>query len=507
MYEVMLVDDEKLIIEGLKNIIDWDNIGLKVRETAQNGDEALKKFKEKHVDIIVTDINMPKLTGLELINEIKKINSTTKFAILSGYDEFAYAKEAIKYGVENYILKPIDEEEFKGALIKMVNDLDYKKNEKNNVLDKNRKLIQYINNNIDESYIYEIEDSIGIEFKNRNYTISDIIINSNNQEEGNYSNINEIIDKYTTKEYEILYKNDGQVILINSWDKNISRNDILKYYEIIKDKIIEELNEDVFISIGDTVEDIKNLYLSYEVSKNLKKYILTEGMNKCICKENFKDIKENKIYFREEIDHINKLIIEKNIKGVEEYISDILEDNELNPKNIYDFSIKVIILIDKIYEEFKVDKKYGYDSLSNNIIELYKESSRENIKLFIIREIEELIESMYVNTIKYSPVVQQLVNIVKDKYYKELSLKTLSYQYNINSSYLGQVFSKETGISFSEYLNKTKNMKAKDLILNTNMKINDIAKAVGYIDTSYFYRKFKKYYGVCPSTLREMKNY
>ncbi|MEG0641996.1 MAG: AraC family transcriptional regulator, partial [Clostridium sp.] len=111
------------------------------------------------------------------------------------------------------------------------------------------------------------------------------------------------------------------------------------------------------------------------------------------------------------------------------------------------------------------------------------------------------------NTIKYSPVIAQIINNVNERYYEELSLKTLANQYNINSSYLGQVFAKELGVSFSEYLNSTKNIKAKELILNTNMKINDIAKAVGYPDTSYFYRKFKKYYGVCPSTLREIKNY
>ena len=97
--------------------------------------------------------------------------------------------------------------------------------------------------------------------------------------------------------------------------------------------------------------------------------------------------------------------------------------------------------------------------------------------------------------------------MINEEYKEELSLKTLAAKYRINSSYLGQIFSKEVGVSFSEYLNKVKNTKAKELILNTNMKINNIAREVGYTDTSYFYRKFKKYYGVCPSTLREMKNY
>lgn len=506
MYDVMLVDDEKLITQGLMNIIDWENLGLKVREIAHNGEEALNKFKEKAVDIIVTDISMPKLTGLELISEIRKINSKTRFTILTGYDEFAYAKEAIKYGVESYILKPINEEELEEVMASIVRSLDYKKKEKNILLDKNRKLIQYLEEILDENFIYDMKDSISIDIYNKIYTVANIKFMKKEDEEDRVD-IEDIVDGYTNDRYEILYKYDDQAILINSWDKNISRNEIINYYEGIKENLIKESKKEIFMSIGDTVFDIKDIRKSYKVANDLKKYILTEGTNKCIYKENIRDIKEKKMNFKEEIDYINKLIIEKSNKDLEKYISEILENKELTPKNIYDFSIKIIILIDDISNEFKLEKKYGRDSLSNTIIKLCNESTRKSVKAFIIREIEELIEAMYKSTVKYSPVVQQIVNIVDDRYYEELSLKILAHQYNINSSYLGQIFSKETGSSFSEYLNKTKNMKAKELILNTNMKINDIAKAVGYIDTSYFYRKFKKYYGVCPSTLREMKNY
>lgn len=506
MYDVMLVDDEKLITQGLMNIIEWENLGLKVREIAQNGEEALNKFKERAVDIIVTDISMPKLTGLELISEIRKINSKTRFTILTGYDEFAYAKEAIKYGVESYILKPINEEELEEVMVSIVRSLDHKKKEKNILLDKDRKLIQYLEGMIDENFIYYMKDSISIDIYNKIYTVANIkFMRSEDDEEP--LDIEDIIERYTNDGYEILYKYDGQAILINSWNENISRNEIINYYERVKEIIINEYKNEIFIAIGDTAFDIKDIRKSYKVANDLKKYILTEGSNKCLYKENIRNVNEKKMSFKEEIDYINKLIIEKNNKDLESYISEILENKELTPKNIYDFSIKVIILIDNISNEFKLEKKYGRNSLSNTIIELCNESTRESVKAFIVREIEELINDMYKNIVKYSPVVQQIVNIVNNRYYEELSLKTLAHQYNINSSYLGQIFSKETGSSFSEYLNTTKNMKAKELILNTTMKINDIAKAVGYIDTSYFYRKFKKYYGVCPSTLREMKNY
>ena len=486
----MLVDDEKLIIEGLMNIIEWEDIRLKVIETARNGYEALEKFKNNSVDIIVTDINMPKITGLELIKEVRKINSNTKFIILTGYDEFNYAIEAIEYSVEKYILK----------------DLDNKKIEINKILDKNTKLIEYIESKLNENYIYEIKESIDISTENKSYTVANIII-SRKDKDGDFIKISEIIEKYTYGEYEILHKYNDQVILINSWEKDISRDIVIKYYEDIKDKLSNESNESIFISIGDLVSDIKDLSKSYNIANNLKEYILTVGTNECIYMEKVENLKEDNISFIEEIDCINRLIIERNIKVLKRFIYEILDNKELSPKNIYDFSIKVLILIDSIANDLQIEGKYGKYSLSNSIIQICEESTRENIRSFILSEIEELIESMYMSTIKYSPIVQQIVNIINDRYDEELSLKTLAYQYNINSSYLGQIFSKETEVSFSEYLNKIRNIKAKELILNTNMKINDISKEVGYADTSYFYRKFKKYYGVSPSTLREMKNY
>ena len=506
MYKVMLVDDEKLIIEGLKNIIDWKELGLEVVETALNGKEAFDKFNENKIDIIITDINMPQVTGLELIKYIRDIDLNIKFVILTGYDEFNYAKEAIKYDVNNYILKPINEEELKDTLINIVRELDKKNKRDIEILDKNRKLLQYINGNLDREFIYSIEKILNIDIYSKKYTVASIHITS--EYDGDlFSNIRDIIDNNTSNGYEILNSNEGQAVLINSWDNNIEKKDIINYYENIKNKIIKKLESYIFIAIGEVVDKITEIDVSYDIAKELKKYSLTEEKNSCIYLDLIKDKKEKRITFKEEIDILNKYIIERDIVEIERIVGEIIDNEELTPRNIYDFSIKVIILIDEISNELKINRNYKSDNLSSTIVDLCNENTRESINTFIISEIKEIVDIMSSNDNKYSPVIQQIINIVEDKYYEELSLKTLSYKYNINSSYLGQIFSKEVGMSFSEYLNKIKNLKAKDLILNTNMKINDIAKMVGYIDSSYFYRKFKKYYGVSPSTLREMKNY
>lgn len=506
MYKVMLVDDEKLITEGLKNLIDWEKLNLKVVATANNGEEALRKLKEEKVHIVITDINMPVMTGLDLIKEVKGKDNKTNFIILSGYDEFSYAKKAIEYGVDSYILKPIDEEELEKTLIKLLARIEKSKKEKKDVLYKNTKLLQFINGKINKEEILKIEDELNIPLRGKSYTVSSIILNKKN-EDGKYINIDEIIEEYSGKNYELLHKFDGQTILINSWDLDVKNEDILKYFNFIKDKLIEKIEGDVFIAVGDVTKDIDLLKNSLNSSNKLKKYILTEGTNICLTSEDVTNIKDYKTNFSKEIERLNKIIIEKDGSGAKMFLEGLIDDIALTPKNIYDLSIRVVMLIDKISDEFKVDKKYVKDSLSSNIVELCSESTRDSIKAFLVSEIEELISVMYSTTKRYSPVVSQIVSNIEERYSEELSLKTLAYQYNINSSYLGRIFTKEVGMSFSDYLNKVKNTKAKELILETNMKINDIAKAIGYTDTSYFYRKFKKYYGICPSTLREMKNY
>ena len=124
MKKVMLVEDEELILQGVRYIIDWEEISMEVTAMAHNGREALEMYKENPVDIIVTDVEMPFMNGLKLLGEIRKLSSRTRCIILSGYDEFEYARTALKLDVEEYILKPIDEEQFHQALINAGKHLD-----------------------------------------------------------------------------------------------------------------------------------------------------------------------------------------------------------------------------------------------------------------------------------------------------------------------------------------------------------------------------------------------
>ncbi|MBQ4163804.1 MAG: AraC family transcriptional regulator, partial [Turicibacter sp.] len=342
-------------------------------------------------------------------------------------------------------------------------------------------------------------------FNHAKYTVSHIFIQSQ-KNILEYQKIHRIFKRVFKNEYEVLYQFNNQMIVINSWKVTCNEEDVLSYYDELKNQLLNELENDFFISLGTIVEDIEHLKNSYSTVKKLKKFMLTHGSNIVMTEKMISRVESRKINFKDEINQINKLIIEKNLEALKKYVETIYEQETLTPTNIYDLSIKIVLLIDSMREEFQVNKDY-YESLSDIIIKLCNESTRESVRTFILSELEAFIKMMHQDVVKYSPVVQQVVNLVNERYYEELSLKTLAYQYNINSSYLGQLFNKEVGTSFSDYLNKTKNLKAKQLILETNMKINDIAKEVGYTDSSYFYRKFKKFFGVSPSSLRELKVY
>lgn len=124
MRKVMLVEDEEFILQGIRYIIDWEALSMEVVAMAHNGQEALEMFKQNQVDIVITDVEMPSMNGLALLEEIHKITSRTRAIILSGYDEFEYARTALRLGVDEYILKPIDDEQLTEALIRADKRLD-----------------------------------------------------------------------------------------------------------------------------------------------------------------------------------------------------------------------------------------------------------------------------------------------------------------------------------------------------------------------------------------------
>lgn len=509
MYKVMLVDDEKLILNGIKQIIDWEALELEVVATANNGEEAIEAFKQNPVHIIVTDINMPKVNGLTMIKAIKEIKQDVKFIILSGHDEFSYAKEAIKLDVEGYILKPIDEEELERLLqdtIQKIRTIDVHRSD---LIDKHTQVLRFLDG---EEALASSEGLLNVQSHAQYYSIASLILDTTNESK-KISEAIKLIEKKNisffpqNNQLEIFYDMNSTLVLMNSWDE---KNDlgITDYYRSMQQVLKEKMNICSFLTLGEKVLTREGLPRAYKVVKQLEKYILVRGYGSLVDAAEMTELPNAHITI--DADRLYKSIIEANQEQAASYLEKVFEEirqSEVSVENIYEIAMKLVVVLQEVIGDFKLEKRHNIKGISELLAAIYTAQDFIMLKNIFLEEVEEIIQLINEKEKRYTPVVQQVVNYIHENYWEDMNLKTLAYKYNINTSYLGQIFLKEVGCSFSQYLSNIKNSKAKELILTTNMKINDIAKEVGYTDTSYFYRKFKKHYGVSPATLREIKKY
>lgn len=508
MKKVMLVEDEDFILQGIKYIIDWEEISMEVVAMAHNGKEALAMFQENPVDIVVTDVEMPCMNGLELLGEIRKINARTRGIILSGYDEFEYARKALHLDVEEYILKPINEDQLKDALIQAGKHLDELDRKKAGNMEDKIGWIRFLKGKLAREEEAKFYQMLPVVEENEKVYAAVMKIDTDTMENtGGMMNILAELQKLRRK-LKPIYLAPDTLFLLLYMPQNTKDEEILEYYGDFQAHLESSFGIMSFFTVSAAIQEYEQLPKSYETAQKLQKYRMLEGYGSCMNEAHIKERKSQDVVIDETM--LRKMILKKDKEGALNYIEDLFINNlesEVNVEVLYQMSLKIAMLLQDIKMEYKLAQSSNLRDLSEIIEKIYQADDLLGLKAIFISEIVEIINYLHTEDSQYTPVVKQIMAEVQKNYKEDMNLKTLSYKYHMNASYLGQIFQKEAGCSFAQYLSNTKNGIAKDLILNTNMKINDIAKEVGYPDTSYFYRKFKQCYGVSPASLRTMKKY
>ncbi|WP_417898730.1 response regulator transcription factor [Bacillus haimaensis] len=499
----MLVDDEPLILEGLKYIIDWESNGFQIVATAKNGLEALQLAQSIKFDVLITDIKMPELTGLELIESLNKQEKQFKSIILSGFQEFDLIKKGLQLGIENYLLKPINEAELLSSLL-------YVK-EKINV-----STLQ------EESYFVLRDNSIWrwitgqmtlTDFKERVslYPISPMVtplcigLLKLEQEEQDASFLHSLqleIEQRTSGIAAITPSGDFLIL----WSKESLHND----WESEKERFLDFVQR--FDFPGEHVcvlsepilsyQHVTRVYRELEVTCELKLVLphhdhrLAEQMylgNASIIDA----ITETTKYLNHEI---MEQLANEQYDTVRKSISNMLSQIEKDRQIII---MKGILLefFFHVKNKFLIMLDYPqYVGIIHQILYVSTHAEAMNIVDKCIGMIEK--DSNHESE-KYSPIIYTVLNHIVKHYAEDMSLKTLGHQFHINPIYLGQLFQKEVGNSFTKFLNKLRIDRAKKLLLNSYEKAGHIGKKVGYVDATYFYKQFKKFEDMTPSEWRK----
>ncbi len=506
MKKVMLVEDEEFILQGLLNIIDWNSLHMEVTGMAHNGQEALELYEKEPVDIVVTDITMPVMDGLQFIENLRKKDERVRCIILTGYDDFGYARTAIRLDVENYILKPIDEVELERALLDSVEKLDKLDRQKIAHVNEKVTLVQLLNGKLEEGAAREYLRSIGFAQTRKCLYTAFMKIDGDSLGDVQVSEVILYLQSICEQMRVFHIPSEGLLLILQSdtEDIRIAR----EFFREMQDETESHYNILTFVSVGCPVYDTKDLPESYRVAQKLQRYLMIDGYGGCVDTSYVENRTSSDVNLNTSL--LQKLICKKDKEGAVNYLEDLFINNartDVTVDTLYQMAIKIALFLTGVKEEYKLTEEKELRDLSDIIDGIYRAENVYEIKAVFISEIIGIINHLHEEDSQYTPVIRQIMAEVQNNYMEDMNLKTLAYKYHMNTSYLGQIFLKEVGCSFSQYLSNTKNSIAKDLILNTNMKINDIAKAVGYPDTSYFYRKFKQCYGVSPASLRDMKKY
>lgn len=526
LYSVLLVDDEEDVIQVIMKKMDWEAIGFRVAGYASNGIEALEMAEELQVDVVMSDIKMPYMDGLTLCRELKHLYNNIKVIIFSGFDEFEYAREAIKIEAEEYILKPVNSVELAEVFERIKTNLDKERDEKQNIAKlkkyyaeslpvlQDNFLFSLINGSIPKEKIEKYALNYQIDLSGNYYSVTVLHLNLDAENDVNGS-INPLLLSMSVKRLvEEQLKNRWQSYIIshlrdiiiltkldNPDDNYHFTDDIDRICSMAKRVCLAT----VTAGVGYICEDLDKLIVSYEGAKNALSYRVLYGSGVAI---NIEEVEpRGKVHFTWEESGIQGYF--NNIKfGKEELVKkSIAEMMQVlkNPKlSIQQYYVLMTELLAEIF-------RFGSNN-QLNLQEIFGEDMDAYAKVLQMESIDAL-EKWLADTGKKmlmqlqkdksnssKTFVNQAIEYVKNNYAsQDITIDEICNNLGVSSAYFSTVFKKETGKTFIQYLTDYRMEIAVDILMNTDEKTYIIAEKIGYSDPNYFSYVFKKKYGVSPS--------
>ncbi len=520
MYKLLLVDDRKDVVDGIAQAIYWEEHDILV-QTCYNGKSALEVITNEHIDLVVTDIKMPFLSGLDLVCKSKENNLDTCFIILSGYDEFLYAKRAIKLGVVEYLIKPVEMDRLLETVINALKEIKKKNNLKKNMRRLHKQEIHSIPALKTNFFLKMISDcpyskqeiDACLELFNSNIKLNEYItilisidqyqniIETQGKKE--IENINFIInnmakelfsESYVCETFNYEANSIAVIINISKEMDNIEN----KYNTYLLSKRLHDLINDYFdftvtIAISNCKNGAGSFRQSVEECLDAMAYRLYKGENKIILSSDIHENKDNAGYPQEQEEQLIKAIMLKDyvstINIVNNLFDEIINIQEFTPEFIWKKMCNIII------------KTYQVTGSEDHIIDILDEfrmvTTLEQMKEWFIQQINKLIKPHMADRHDIGSYIESIKDYVNKNYATNITLKELAENLYISQSYLSSVFKEYTGINFNCYLRDVRIEKAKELLLG-GKKVYDVANEVGYIDQKYFSSIFKKSTGFLP---------
>lgn len=531
-WNILIADDENTTVEILSKKIKKhyeENINLSL---ANNGLEVIEKIKKQVPDILITDICMPIKSGLEVVKYIRRENLSIKILLISGYDEFEYAREAISLGVSNYILKPFLMEEIYQNIDRIIGELDNEnqivlnmEKLKNNTQKFQERAVQAILDDLLEGKAISEKDRKNCDglfsFSAHCYCSGSIRVEENRLvKEAAGENSKSVLEELLSVVSEELFTPKVKFYIIRKketlygmiWTSCLEDETKVRFYikrgiEHLTNSMKKYTGMFISVSVGDIVKNYQEIGKSWKQALNMQTFCGEGGDLIYIFNE------RKKIQGKPDIgkvDDIKKNIVFATLMGnqdmAEKYLRELaIGYSKVSVDQALFFQITVGEIVYDILEELKqnINTRTAVMSIYQNFMDEQKSGIGYPQLHDFIRECCSVIEKSH-NTGNAKKIVETIKKYIKNNLQdEELDLRKVSEQVMFSESYVKQVFRRETGEAFKDYVIRLRLEKARELLEKSSMSIREISEMCGYKNQRYFASSFKLHYGISPSGFRE----
>jgi YesN/AraC family two-component response regulator len=516
------VDDKKSIREGLKKFINWIDLGFHIVGDFPSAPDAIAFIETECVDVLLTDIVMPDVSGLELINEIRLINPEIKVVILSAHEEFDYAREAMRLGVFCYLTKPVNIEKMKTEFTNLKNVLEQERImrfQKNQIGIFARE--QFFNNLMNHYYttvdsIQKKSEELGLNLFGNEYCILKVMMTGTRRS-------NEVIDENSLqllKNMISLHMNEylnhiGIAYIFSSSPIDLTvlfypgnRDNLKNNIEALWDDINDNFNIHIFIGLSSMYKDILEAHKAFQEVGKILEYRIIKKNNPVLIYDELSDFFKGKTFITSEVERsILDNLSTLNLNSLKEYTFDILHSalvrSNFNTSSLYEVSLEMILIINK-YISSTVGSINSIEQ--NNYISIKSLLQKEHyseIKDFMAHYLEECYHLIQSNLEKSSGLItENAKKYINEHYCEEITLNKISEVVYVNPVYLSRLFKAKTGENFTDYLTKVRIEHSKQLLSDLSLRIYDISELVGYKSRKHFGKVFREVTHLTPKEYR-----
>lgn len=507
-YKVLIVEDEKEKAEGIKYLVEKYNPLCSPIWMAHDGKEGYEAALKYKPDIILSDIRMPSMDGLEMIRKLQESHLQVEFIVLSGYAEFSYAKKAIELGVKDFITKPVDETELNATLNKVCKEIQERRSTEDSLTRmnddmRNYALRDFLTGRGDQPYaVWEYLEQMHVLEQYHQYTC--MLIEWEEEETAAME------DGLLLDQGVFLYgvKTERTQMAVIAAANVLEVKEKRKLADWIYRKA-EEKECPVIIGIGNTYGEYAQLPKAYEESRVALNYRILKGSKTVILYEELYDM-ENRTdlitekemeQLKERIDRFDQDGFHIVVKGI---FNRVLSENKLSLPELQKLSLNIVLLgLHNIpTAQLQMNEYFGKNLFTLKSIEKFK--TIEQLENWIINIVSSMNELMLKDSIpKKKDVITEAKEYIRQHYNKNITLNDISKQFFINPYYFSQLFKKKTGMTYQNYLINYRIDRAKKLLAETDLRIYEVCKLVGYNDVNHFNQVFDRNEGMKPSEYRQ----